>query len=184
MVTLGMLWLPILVSAAVVFVASFVMWMVMPHHKSDWSKLPDEAGVSAALRKVSAGMYMLPHCGDAAQMKDPAFMKRYEEGPTGTILLRAPGPGTMNVQLLLSFIYNLVVAFFVAYLASRTRPLGSDYLEVFRVVGTVAFLAYAGALIYPAIWMNRPWRVAAKDAMDALVYALLTAGVFGWLWPR
>ncbi|MGH9869092.1 MAG: hypothetical protein ACREAA_13120 [Candidatus Polarisedimenticolia bacterium] len=183
MVTLGMLWLPILVSAVVVFVASFVMWMVMPHHKSDWRKLPDESGVSAALGKAPAGMYMIPYCDDAAKMKDQAFMKRYEEGPTGTILLRRRGPASMNGQLAMSFFYNLVVSFFVAYLASRTRPAGSESLEVFRVVGAATLLAYAGALFYPAIWMNRPWRVVAKDSMDALVYALLTAGVFGWLWP-
>ena len=183
MVTLGMLWLPILVSAVVVFFASFVMWMVMPHHKADWSKLPDEAGVTAALRKAPAGMYMIPYCGDAALMKDPAFMKRWEEGPTGTLLLRAPGPASMNHQLLMSVCYNLVVAFFVAWLAGRAVPPGSEFLRVFQVVLTVTFLTYAGALVYPAIWMNRPWRVAAKDAMDAMVYAVATAGIFAWLWP-
>jgi hypothetical protein len=184
MVTLGMLWLPILVSAAIVFVASFLMWMVLPHHKSDWQRLPDEAGVTAALKKAGGGLYMLPCCGDAALMNDPAFKKRYEEGPTGIITLRAPGPSSMNRQLALSLLYNLGAAVFVAYLAGRTLPPGTHYLQVFRVAGTATFLAYAGALFYPAIWMNRPWRVALKDMMDALVYALLTAGVFGWLWPR
>ncbi len=29
------LWLPIVVSAVIVFVASFLAWMVLPHHKGD-----------------------------------------------------------------------------------------------------------------------------------------------------
>jgi len=184
MVTLGMLWLPIVVSAVLVFVASFVMWMVLPHHKSDWRRLPDEGAVSAALAKAPGGMYMLPFCDSADKMKDPAFMKRYSDGPTGVITLRAPGPSSMSRQMVISVVYNLVVAVFVAYLTGRTRPPGAHYLEVFRVAGTATFLAYVGALYYPAIWMSRPWRAVAKDTMDGLVYALLTAGVFGWLWPR
>jgi hypothetical protein len=182
-VTLGMLWLPIVLSAVVVFFASAILWMVMPHHKSDWSKLPDENAVTAALRNAPAGMYMLPFCSDMQQMKDPAFVKRYEAGPTGTITLRK-GSASMSRPMVISVLYNLVVAFVVAYLASRTRPVGAHYLEVFRVVGTASLLAYSGALWYPAIWMGRPWPAVIKDALDGLVYALLTAGIFGWLWPR
>ena len=35
-----------------------------------------------------------------------------------------------------------------------------------------------------AIWMGKPWSVAWKEVFDGLLYGLVTAGAFGWLWPR
>jgi hypothetical protein len=55
---------------------------------------------------------------------------------------------------------------------------------VFRIVGAVGFLAYAAGQVPAAIWMGKPWSVAAKDVFDGLLYGLVTAGTFGWLWPR
>lgn len=186
MVTLGMLWMPIVISAVVVFFASFVFWMVLPHHKSDWKKLPEEDAVLQAMRKerLEPGMYMIPYCSDIKQMEEPLFVKKQEQGPVGVITLRRPGKMAMGPPLTLSFLYNLGVAIVVAYLAGRTLSAGTHYLGVFRVAGTATFLAYAGALFYPAIWVGRPWSVVFKDLADSLVYALLTAGIFGWLWPR
>ena len=186
MVTLGMLWLPIVISAVVVFFASFVMWMVLPFHKADWKRLPDEAGLAEAIRKqkVGPGQYATPFCGDAKAMKDPVFLKKMEEGPIATLILKPAGPPRMGGALVQSFIYNILVAVVVAYLAGRTLGVGTHYLQVFRVVGTATTLAYAGALFYPSIWMGKPWAVTIRDAVDGLVYGLLTAGVFGWLWPR
>lgn len=74
--------------------------------------------------------------------------------------------------------------FFVAYLAGRTVALGTPYLEVFRVVGTAAFLAYGLANLANGIWRGQPWSTVAKEVIDGLIYALLVAGTFGWLWPR
>jgi hypothetical protein len=52
------------------------------------------------------------------------------------------------------------------------------------VAGTAAFLGYAAGAVPAAIWMGKPWRSAVKELADGLIYGLLTAGVFGWLWPR
>lgn len=186
MVTLGMLWLPIVVSGVLVFVASAIFWMVLPFHKSDYRGLPDEESLRAALnkQKLAPGQYMFPWCKDMKSMEDPAFKKKQEEGPVGSLILRASGPYNMNLSLVLSLLYNLGVAVFVAYLAGRTLPEGAHYLSVFRVAGTVTILAYCGAQFYPSIWMGRPWSVTFKDLADGVIYGLLTAGVFGWLWPR
>ena len=54
MIPLTALWLVILVSAVIVFFASFIMHMVLGYHKSDYRKLPDEDRVTDALR--SAGV--------------------------------------------------------------------------------------------------------------------------------
>ena len=55
---------------------------------------------------------------------------------------------------------------------------------MFRFVGVTAFLAYAAALWPMSIWYRRSWLTTFKGTVDGLVYALLTAGTFGWLWPR
>ncbi len=186
MVTLGELWLPTVLSAVFVFVASFLMWMVLPHHKTEWKRLPDEGAVAAVLRKQkpAPGEYLIPYCADAREMKNPEMLKKYEEGPVGVLTLRRPRRPDMGAPMALSLIYYLVVSTFVAYLAGRTLGPGVEYLKVFRVAGTSAFLAYGFAHIPHAIWIGRPWSATLKEVGDALVYGLLTAGCFGWLWPR
>ena len=70
------------------------------------------------------------------------------------------------------------------YVASRALPAGAAYLHVFRFAGVTAFLAYAGALPQAAIWYSKSWGTTIRSTIDALIYAGLTAGVYGWLWPR
>ena len=50
MVSLAALWLPIILAAVIVFIASSILHMVLPYHRGDYKKLPDEDKVSAALR--------------------------------------------------------------------------------------------------------------------------------------
>jgi hypothetical protein len=51
-------------------------------------------------------------------------------------------------------------------------------------VGATAFIGHAAALWQMSIWYHRAWTTTIKSTVDGLIYALLTAGVFGWLWPR
>jgi hypothetical protein len=94
------------------------------------------------------------------------------------------GPPAMPKFLGMWFAYCLVIGFFVAYLTGRTVAPGANYLGVFRVAGTAAFLAYGLGNLSNGIWKGQPWGVTLKEVIDGLVYALLTAGTFGWLWPR
>ena len=182
MVPLTMLWLPILVSAVIVFIASSIIWMALPIHKNDYKKLANENAVADAMGSVPAGQYMFPYSG-GGQMT-PEIKERFEKGPAGIMIIREPGPFSMGTQLVTWFIYCLVISLFVAYLTGRTLGAGHDYLEVFRVAGTAAVLGYAGAAAPNAIWFSKPWSVVVKDIVDGVVYGLLTAGVFGWLWPQ
>jgi hypothetical protein len=186
MVSLSQLWLPCLVSAVLVFVASSLIHMVIKWHNSDFLKLSNEDEVRAAIRKgnPTPGQYVLPHFADMNDMKKPEAQQKFVEGPIGFLTLKASGPPSMGLPLVLWFLFSLVVSIFAAYLAGRTLPAGVPYLRVFRVAGTVAFLAYAGGAVPAAIWMGKPWRSAVKELVDGLIYGLLTAGVFGWLWPR
>ncbi len=185
MIALTALWLPIVVSAVVCFIAGAVIWTVLPHHKSDWSKLPDEEGARAALgQSLAPGMYMLPHASTPADQKDPAWRSKMGEGPTGFVLI-VDGNQMMNIGPTLgkNFLVLLLMGVLIAYVASVTLPVGADYLQVFQVAGSVAIVGYALGGLPKAIFWGWSWSVVLKEVIDGVVYALLTAGVFGWLWP-
>jgi hypothetical protein len=186
MVTITALWLPILVSAVIVFVASSVLHMVLPYHRSDYRKLPDEDRVLDALRAagVTPGrMYHFPFCSHK-EMNTPAAQERFKRGPVGLMQLIPSGAPAMGKYLGQWFVYCVVVGIFVAYLTGRTRAPGAHYLEVFRVAGVTAFLGYAAAQVQDSIWKGQSWAVTSKHLLDGLIYGLLTAGTFGWLWPK
>jgi len=179
--TIMSLWLPILVSAVVVFIAGSVIWMAMPWHKTDWSKTPDEEGVRAALKGCEPGMYTVPNVKDRKQFDEPEVQQKLKDGPQAFITVVPSGLPTMGPKLLMMFGYNLFVAIVCAYLLSRTVGASAEYLTVFRVTGNVAFIAYGFAYIQESIWFGRSWSMTAKNFLDALIYAVLTGGVFGWL---
>lgn len=186
MVPITSLWLPILLSAVIVFVVSSILHMMLPYHRTDFGKVPAEDDVMAALRKagIAPGDYLLPFGGSPKAMKDPAFVEKMTRGPVAFITVMRSGPPTMGVELTLWFLYSVVVGVFAAYIAGRALQPGSHYLAVFRFAGCTAFLGYAAALWQNSIWYKRAWSSTLKSTFDGLIYALLTAGTFGWLWPR
>jgi len=185
MVPLATLWLPIVVSAVIVFVASSIMHMVLPYHRSDYSRLPDEDKIRAALRSenLKRGLYVFPYCTHQ-DMKSAAMTEKYKEGPVGFLTIMPSGPPAMPKFLGLWFVYCLVIGFFTAYLTGHTVAMGANYLVVFRVAGTAAFMSYGLAHLSNGIWKGQLWSTTLKEVFDGLVYGLLTAGTFGWLWPR
>lgn len=179
--TILTLWLPILVSAVGAFIAGSVIWMAMPWHKTDWKKSPDEDTKRAALRDLAPGQYSMPHCKNGAEMKSPEFVAKMKEGPVAFITVKEAGEYNMGPALLQMFIYNLAVAIVCAYFVSRTLPMGADYLAVFRIAGTTAFIAYGMAYVQESIWFGRSWKMTFNNFIDALIYAGITGGIFGWL---
>ena len=185
MVPLTSLWAPILLSAVIVFVASAVVHMLLPYHLKDWRKLPREAEAMDALRPlgIPPGDYMMP-CGEGPEsMKDPAFIEKMKTGPVALLTVMKPGPPTMLANLIQWFGLTVVVSLFAGYVASRALGPGASYLEVFRFAGTVAFAGYSLGQWQDSIWYRRAWSTTIKNTIDGLVYALLSAGTFGWLWP-
>jgi hypothetical protein len=185
MVPLTALWLPILLSAVIVFVASSIMHMLLPYHHSDYQRLPDEDKLLAALRAagLKQGLYIFPF-GSHKDMKSPAMTEKYKQGPVGMMTVRPSGTPAMPEFLGMWFVYCLIIGFFVAYLTGRTLAPGASYLAVHRVAGTAAFLAYGLGQLSNGIWKGQPWGMTIKEVIDGLIYGLLTGGTFGWLWPR
>jgi len=185
MVSLSALWLPIVLSAVIVFIASSIMHVVLTYHQSDCKQIPEEASILATLRTagLQRGYYHFPFTTHK-EMKSPATMEKFKQGPVGILTVFPSGPPAMGKFMGMWFVYCLIISFFVAYLTAHTVAAGVNYLVVFRVAGTAAFLAYGLGQISNGIWKGQPWGMTIKEVVDGLVYGLLTAGTFGWLWPR
>lgn len=186
MVPIMSLWIPILGSAVIVFVASSIMHMVLPYHHGDLRKLPREDDVMAALRPfdIPPGDYAMPCAGSMGAMRNPAFVEKMTRGPVALMTVAPNGPPSMVSSLALWFVYAVVVSIFAAYIAGRAVGPGTPYPQVFRFAGCTAFVGYSLALAQQSIWSRRSWATTIKSMFDGLVYGLLTGGMFGWLWPR
>jgi hypothetical protein len=186
MTGLDALWLPILLSAVIVFVASSIIHMGPFWHRGDYPKVPNQDKVQDALRPLAIppGDYMLPRASNMKEMRTPEHMEKLTKGPVMVLTVLPNGPGSMARNLVQWFLYTVVVSFFAAYVASRALPPGTDYLRVFQLVGATAFVGYSLALLQMSIWYRRAWNLTFKAIFDGLIYGLLTAGTFGWLWPH
>jgi hypothetical protein len=180
------LWLPIVLSTVGVFIASAVLWMASPLHKKDFTTPPEEDGIRRIVREknFAPGQYFIPW-GGCGNMKDPAFLERMKEGPWLNMVVMSGTPN-FGRSLIQWFIHVLVLTVLIAYAAGVMLPTHApiEYLKVFQVVGAIAILAHAGSWAENTIWKGLPWRLSISRLFDGLVYGLLTAGVFAWLWPR
>ncbi|MEW5702156.1 MAG: hypothetical protein AB1792_08010 [Candidatus Zixiibacteriota bacterium] len=186
MTGLPALWLPILLSAVFVFLLSWLLHTVLPWHKKDYRPVPDQDKVMDALRPfaIPPGDYMLPCAADMKQMCTPEFREKLNKGPIAVMTVLPNGPFSMGKSLALWFLYLIVVGIFAAYIAGRALPVGAPYLSVFRFAGCTAFVGHSLALWQMSIWYQRSCTTTIKATIDGLLYGLVTAGVFGWLWPR
>lgn len=186
MVPLSALLVPIVVAAVLVHLASALVHMVLQWHRTDYQRLPNEGAISAALRTSppAPGQYMFPYHADMKEFKTPEYQKKFEEGPVGMITIRPAGKFSMGKPLAQWFVFCLLMSTIAAYIAGRTLAPGTDYLQVFRVAGTVAFTGYGVGALQESIWMGRPWSATLKNVADALLYGCLTGGAMGWRWPH
>jgi hypothetical protein len=185
MVPIPELWLPIVLSAVAVFIISSIIHMVLKYHDNDFKSFPAEDAVMDDLRKhnIPQGEYYFPRAKDMKEMGTPEFIKKMKRGPVAMMTVLENEAPKMGKQLSLWFLYSVVVGIFAAYVAGRALEPGDHYLSVFRFTGVTAFLGYGLALIQNSIWYKKSWASTVKSLFDSLIYALFTAGIFGWLWP-
>lgn len=186
MTGIDQLWLPILLSAVFVFVASSIVHMALPWHKGDYSKLPKEDDFRAALRAIGAapGDYIVPRPQSMKESGSPEHKEKVKAGPNVVMTIMPNQQVGMGASLAYWFIYAAVIAAASGFIAGTVLPNGAKYFQVFHLVALVAFLGYSGALWQITIWYKRSWVTTLKSTIDGLLYACLTAGTMGWLWPR
>jgi hypothetical protein len=186
------LWLPILLSAAAVWIVSTIFGMPFLHHKNDWIGLPaaEEDAFMGFLRTsgIKPGNYLFPDFRTRAAMESEKVKKALEQGPVGHLSLWRP-PLTMGGKLAATFIVFLVVSTLIAYQASVVLPKAAEFAppttpKVFRVVGTAGILAYCFSFIPSAIWFGAPKRTIALGIIDGIVFGVITGAIFAWRWPH
>ncbi|MFG0329937.1 MAG: hypothetical protein ACF8PN_08570 [Phycisphaerales bacterium] len=178
------LWLPILVSAVAIFILSFVAWVVMPHHKTEWVKLPDEERFKEAIRgmNIPPGNYIFPGCAKGEDMNSEAFKERYSAGPWGTLMVWRGQP-SMGRNLALSFLVYFIISVFVGYVGVLGAEPGMGFSEVFQITGTAAIMAYTFGALPGMIWFGATAKSFINHFADCIVYGAVTGAIFGWLWP-
>jgi hypothetical protein len=179
-------WLPILLSTAAVWISSMIVWTMMPYHRSDYRAFPDEEAVRKALQpqNLGPGLYSIPHLASRADLGKPEVQRLFDDGPAGFMTVLSRGAPKLKRALVLAFLFYWLVSGSVAYIASRTLAPGAEFLLVFQVTGTVAWLAYGMGAVPAAIWFGRPWKDVAKQLLDAFIYGVVTAAVFASQWPQ
>jgi hypothetical protein len=180
------LWWPVLLSAILVYLVSTIIHMATPLHRGDWRRLPKEDEVMAALRPfdIPPGDYGMPLASSMAAMKDPAHKAKLQAGPVGFFTIFPTGLPAIGKSLILWFLYGLVVSAYTAYVCSHALAWGAGYRAVFRIAGCTSFAAYSLALLQHSIWYRRNWGTTLRSMFDGLIYGLLTAATFAWLWPH
>jgi hypothetical protein len=179
----GSLWLPVVVSAVAVWLASSIVHMVLKYHKADYKSLGNEAAAAEALKGAAPGVYPVPYCADPSQMKDPAMQKRYQDGPVGLLTIIPNGPPNMGKYLGLWFVFCFLISFTAGYLARHLLQADSPALEIMRLTGALAFVGYGYGHIMDSIWKGQPWSNTVRGLIDAAIYAIVTGLVFRYLWP-
>ena len=182
---LTQLWLPILLSAVFVFVVSSVFHMAIPIHKDDYKKLPGEEKILELMRSegVEPASYMFPCASCMKDAGSPEMLKKYEQGPLGFMTVMPSGSFNMGKSLVAWFLYSIVIGVAVAYAAWLGVSSDGGFLAVFRQAGTVAIVGYALTHVVDSIWKGQTWVITMKFIFEGVVYGLVTAATFAWLWP-
>ena len=126
---------------------------------------------------------MFPYATESKERNSQEFKEKMNNGPVGILSVFPSGSFNMGSSLIKWFLYCAVVSIFAAYIAGHALIPGAVFHSVFRYTGATAFIGYSMALIQDSIWYRRRWETTLKFIFDGFIYALFTAGIFGWLWP-
>jgi len=184
-INLLQLWLPIVVGAGLAWIASALIHILIKHHQSDYQSLSNEAEVMSAVRSgsPSPGMHTFPYCSDMAEMGKADVQEKFNRGPVGMLTVLPNGMPNMGKLMAQQISFFLLGCILIAYSATLVLAPGAEYRVVFRFVATVGFLTFGWAVIPYSIWFGHQWSMTAKYLLDALIYGLVVAGSFAWLWP-
>jgi hypothetical protein len=174
------LWLPILAAGLATHILSTIAWVVLPHHKPEWQKYPNEDELLGQLAKnAQAGQYIFPYARSSEDVNSDAYKEKLSK--CRGMLVLWPTPTHMGKAIGLTLVAFLIIAFVIGYLASMGLQPGADFMKVFRFVTTAGLLAHIAAKFPFVFWFRRK---VAMDVLDGVVFALVTGLIFAALWPK
>jgi len=131
--------------AIILFIWSFVSWMVLPWHENSIHTFKDETAISQIIQSNASvsGIYFSPSYKAADANTPPP------QGPTVFAAVHLEGAqGSMTMPMVISFLTYLVAAFLVAWMLSKMN--GSSYFQ--RVMFVVVFALAAGVVTDVPYW--------------------------------
>lgn len=157
-----------ILGGVVLFIWSAISWMALPWHAKTMHTFNDEKSVVAIIQAnaTQSGVYMLPGMNQSGGLKNPDLAK----GPMiyAAVKLQGMNPD-MTMPLVISFLTQVVAAFFVAWMLFCARNL--SYL------GRAGFVLLFG--VAAAIASQVPlWNWFAFDEQYILV--MIADIVIGW----
>ncbi|MHB0960157.1 MAG: hypothetical protein ACYC0X_21025 [Pirellulaceae bacterium] len=179
------LWVCILVATVLVFIVSSALHMILPIHKGDYLRLPNETELLAAMRKqeIAPGAYSFPFPASMKDMASPEMIEKYRQGPVGLLTVLRNGVPALSKSLAQWLVYLAIVSIFVAYLASIALTVDAGGMQIFRFTSTAALLAYGVPHLHESIWKGQSWIITGKYILDGVLYSLVSGGTFTLLWP-
>lgn len=184
-VSLMQLWLPIVIATILAWISSSLIHILLKYHNADYQRLDNEADVAAAIGAGSPqkGVHSIPYCIDMKEMADPALQKKFSDGPVAFVTVFDNGMPNMPKLIGQQIIFFLIGCTLIAYCATLSLTAGTPYMEVFRLVSAIGFLTFGWGQVPFGIWYGHRWATVGRFLLDALIYGLIVAGVFAWLWP-
>lgn len=161
---------------ATLFFWYFLCWVVLPHHKKDFSQLPDPTALESALEesKLAPGLYCLPHVEQFDGMGDPALAERMQKGPNAFLTMCPNGPPMSPATFGRALLINLCCAGALATLFAWRPELVEGLFPTALFCGGVGVFTVFAAHLPQSNWMGVPWRVSFKHLFDDGVgYALV-----------
>lgn len=178
--SLSDLWLPILLAGLATHILSTLFWMVFPHHKPEWKRVPVEDDLMDFLqqRQVPADQYMFPFASSGREAGSEQF--KAKQAKCRGMLVLWERPLEMGPAIVKTLLFFLFASFSIGYVATLSLPAGADFARVFRFVTTVGLLTHVYAKFPNVFWFRM--RVATH-VMDGIAYAIATGLIFAALWP-
>jgi hypothetical protein len=116
-------------------------------------------------------------------MGTPEMLEKYKRGPVGHMTVLPSGPMTICKSLVQWFTLSLVIGAFAGYCGTIGLGATVSGMDVFRLTFVPAVLGYGVSGVENSIWKGARWSTTGKYVFDGIVYALITAATFAWLWP-
>ena len=168
-----------LIGGIILFIWSFLAWVLLPLHTPTLHGITNEDAVISALQQSlpDKAVYLFPHSPgmNADQAAQNAWADKMKRGPTGLIVYNPAGSDPMMPgQMVVGLILNILSAMLVAWLLTRSTALGSSYFGRVAFCGIFAIFATLFDYLTMWNWMGYPQDFTVALILDSFIAWLLS----------